>query len=136
MKMKEAVALILGDAGQGLRGSEIAARAVPLVDLKGKTPAATIAAVLSVEARKPTGLVVKNDKLFSLRAEGDSSVPEPKVDKPKADKPAKATKPTTTSTVGKGSRPSAATLKKAEEQKAAIAAKREAKPDPKPGRKR
>ena len=68
MTTMQAVAKVLGRAKRPMTAQEIAAKVVPMVPgLKGKTPAATVAAKLYVEAKNPEGLVRKTDDGFVLR---------------------------------------------------------------------
>jgi hypothetical protein len=58
---KQAIVEILAREGQPLRASEIAQRVVRTrdVELRGKTPAATVTAILSRENQNPDGVVVR-----------------------------------------------------------------------------
>lgn len=71
LSSKEAIRQVLA-SGEPMKSAAIAEAAVPLTDLQGATPAATIAAVLSVEAKKENGLVERVEKgTFKLRAEAE-----------------------------------------------------------------
>jgi hypothetical protein len=61
---KQAAAAVLKRAGEPLKADEIARRVLKMkgVSLQGKTPEATIAAMLSVENKKPDGMFVRTDK--------------------------------------------------------------------------
>lgn len=64
----QAVAKVLGKAKEPMSASAIADKVVPMVPgLKGKTPKATVAAKLYVDAKKPDGIVSKVDGGFVLR---------------------------------------------------------------------
>ena len=58
---RQAAVEVLGRAGEPLKSAEIASRVLEVkgVRLVGKTPAATVAAMLAVENRKPDGLFVR-----------------------------------------------------------------------------
>lgn len=58
---KEAAVEVLGAAGGPLKTAEIARRVLEVsgVRLKGKTPEATVAAMLAVENKKPDGLFIR-----------------------------------------------------------------------------
>ena len=68
---KQAAFDVLRQAGEPLKADEIGRRVLSVkgVELKGKTPLATIAAILSVENKKPDGLFVRTAPgTYSLRA--------------------------------------------------------------------
>jgi hypothetical protein len=58
---RQAVVQVLAQAGDPLKSAEIARRALEVqgIRLAGRTPAATIAALLAVENKKPDGLFVR-----------------------------------------------------------------------------
>ena len=58
---RRAAVEVLRGAGESLRSAEIARRVLELKNLRlaGKTPAATVAAMLAVENKKPDGLFVR-----------------------------------------------------------------------------
>jgi hypothetical protein len=58
---KQAAVEVLGRAGEPLKSAEIAGRVLEVrgVSLAGKTPAATVAAMLAVENKKADGLFVR-----------------------------------------------------------------------------
>lgn len=58
---KQATVEVLRRAGEPLKAAEIARRVVEAKDVRlaGKTPAATVAAMLAVENGKPDGLFVR-----------------------------------------------------------------------------
>ena len=58
---KAAMAAVLRRAGEPLKTAEIVKRTLAMkgVELKGKTPAATLAAILATENKKPDGLFVR-----------------------------------------------------------------------------
>lgn len=63
----QAVRKVLGRAKGPMTAQEIALKVVPMVPgLKGATPAATVAAKLYTEAKKPDGVVRKVDGGFVL----------------------------------------------------------------------
>lgn len=67
---KQATVEVLGRAGEPLKAREIGRRVLKVtgVELKGKTPMASISAMLYVEAKKPDGVFVKTGKgEFDLR---------------------------------------------------------------------
>lgn len=61
MTAKQAAYDVLRRAGEPLQAGEIGRRVLQVkgVELKGKTPLATIAAILAVENKKPDGLFVR-----------------------------------------------------------------------------
>ena len=79
MSSTEAMRKVLSEADGPLGASEIAKRVIEgklAPGLKGKTPAATMAAQLYVAAKKPDGFVRKTAKGFVLRDEV-AATPEP-----------------------------------------------------------
>jgi hypothetical protein len=68
---RQAVAKVLAD-GQPRKAGEITAAAVKLTAMAGKTPQATLGALLYTEAKKPDGLVTRTgtgrETTFALRA--------------------------------------------------------------------
>ena len=68
MTTLEAIRKVLGRAKSPMTAPAIAEKVVPMVPgLKGATPAATVAAKLYIEAKKPDGFVEKVDGGFVLR---------------------------------------------------------------------
>jgi len=68
---KQATIEVLGGAGEPLKSDEITRRvlAVKGVRLAGKTPAASVAALLAVENKKPDGLFVRTASgTYTLRS--------------------------------------------------------------------
>jgi len=61
MTAREGAVKVLRSAGEPLKTAEIARRVLEVkeVRLAGKTPAATVAAMLAVENKKPDGLFVR-----------------------------------------------------------------------------
>jgi hypothetical protein len=71
---RQAAVEVLGRAGEPLKSAEIARRVLEVegVRLAGKTPAATIAAMLAVENKKPDGLFVRvAPGTYTLRERGE-----------------------------------------------------------------
>jgi hypothetical protein len=69
---KQAIVDVLRRAGEPLKAAEIARRVLEAKDLRlaDKTPAATVAAMLAVENRKPDGLFVRTAPgTYALREE-------------------------------------------------------------------
>ena len=67
---KQAAVEVLRRAGERLKTAEIARRVLELkgVSLAGKTPAATVAAMLAVENQNPEGLFVRTARgTYALR---------------------------------------------------------------------
>ena len=67
---RQAAAEVLGEAGGPLKSAEIARRVLEVkgVLLAGKTPSATVAAMLAVENKKPDGLFVRTEPgTYALR---------------------------------------------------------------------
>jgi HB1, ASXL, restriction endonuclease HTH domain len=68
---KQAAVEVLKRAGEPLKTTEIAERVLKTqgVQLAGKTPGATIAAILAVESKKPDGLFIRTAPgTYTLRA--------------------------------------------------------------------
>ena len=62
MTTKQAIEQVLTGKRKPMRVPAIIAAAVPLTELKGKTPGQVVYSVLYAEAKKPDGLVVKVDR--------------------------------------------------------------------------
>ena len=72
---KQAAVEVLKGAGEPLKADEIGRRVLQVqgVELKGKTPLATMAAILAVENKKPDGLFERvAPGTYRLRAEAES----------------------------------------------------------------
>ena len=72
---KQATVEVLRRAGEPLKTAEIAKRLLEVkgVSLAGKTPAATIAAMLAVENKKPDGLFVRTAPgMYTLRERSEA----------------------------------------------------------------
>ncbi len=72
---KQAAVEVLRHAGEPLNSAEIARRVLEVKDVKlaGKTPEATVAAMLAVENKKPAGLFVRTAPgTYALREETSS----------------------------------------------------------------
>lgn len=68
---KAAMVTVLKRAGEPLKAAEIVERTLKVkgVELKGATPAATLAAILATENKKPDGLFVRTAPgTYTLRA--------------------------------------------------------------------
>ena len=78
---REAIAIVLAD-GMPMKSRDICAAAAKLVTMKGKTPEASLSALLAVQAKKPEGLVIRTAPgTFKLR-------PVPKVTETQSTEPA------------------------------------------------
>lgn len=82
MTVSTAICKVLADASEPLKASEIAKLVVPMVPgLKGKTPAATVAAKIYTEAKKSGGFLRKaGDSGFVLSESAKVDVAEPRKD--------------------------------------------------------
>jgi len=70
MTARQAAVEVLLEAGEPLKSGEIARRVLERegVRLAGKTPAATVAAMLAIENKKPDGLFVRTaPSTYALR---------------------------------------------------------------------
>ena len=65
---REAITIVLAD-GKPQKSKAICAAAAKLVTMKGKTPEASLSALLAVQAKKPDGFVIRTAPgTFKLRA--------------------------------------------------------------------